>query len=361
MISWLPFYLYPTCANPFVNCTSDASVFAIPILVFGIFSIIFKSTSGRSSCIRSLCICMVVACGMSILFDAMNQYISLMFMLPWFFLHGFRGGDMSEFFIRKTMRCLLFTLTVGSLAPFVTAILYGRDFSASVFHGYYNYYQDMLIVLLCCFFGLVAELKKYRSVHYVSRVFFIVLTLFVFCSVVFSGSRSSIVFISLLLIFHNPLILLSVLFVLYFSYVFGFLDEYIYDKVEYMINKDPSSGRYDIYESVLDNLSWLPKDAFDTSLSSAHSGYLELLSLYGLLPSVLMLVYIFLVVFFFSRSLLGEQRLLFLGLMLGFFLGPFAFNAPLRQLAIIASLLFLFFLYKSFSKNRIESIGNSVQ
>ena len=125
-------------------------------------------------------------------------------------------------------------------------------------------------------------------------------------------------------------------------------DRRLNEKFESVLHADPVSGRGDIWESGFAILAENPIfGVSDIDISSLHSTWVDIFVIFGLSS-----VFLFTVLLISIRKLISNsiQKTISLGL-IGFFLGPFSFNVPLRQLNIFFALFILISLALSARRN----------
>lgn len=251
---------------------------------------------------------------------------------------------LSTLFIRAA-----FIAASSSIIVFIFSA--GNQYQASqIIYGYLNYWNDYTILL----FGLAVVMKQSAELDCSRKelsMTWSMIFMLIFMSTVFSGSRSSLIF-ALVLFFGIPISrvkkLLASLVVVSLIVPVLLRNERLYTKFERILVGDIYSGRDLIWGDTLNRFMKTPFFGIDsTELSSLHSTFAEIIFFVGLfwLPVVASIIVLsFYQVYRIARAV-DIPFLMFM--FLGFFLGPFAFNAPLRQLHIYLLIMISAILVKS--------------
>lgn len=251
---------------------------------------------------------------------------------------------------RLNYKIFLYASAVGAITSLVVYLVVGGDqyLASLLLYSYLNYWNDYIILLWLISYACYGISNKKIGCL---KMEFLSVLLLIAGAVLLSASRASIVFLIFVFIgFARDLKLNK--FYYFATVIFSVLllinDDRLYEKFQSVLYGDPFSGRGDIWEMGLS--LWSENPIFgvsDVDISSLHSVWVDIFVLFGLSG-------VFLIVFAVTSVArvvsISRHKTLSLGL-IGFFLGPFSFNVPLRQLNILFALLILTSLVLSARRN----------
>jgi hypothetical protein len=232
-------------------------------------------------------------------------------------------------------------IIIGSLSSIIAYIytLNKIENASSIIYGYFNYWNDYLIILLSV--SIYLNYIENKKVIINKKLFLAIFLIFI--CIILSGSRASLIFFIFVIYGIKKFINLKYLLI---CTIVGFIFAYAYvdrfkDKIKQIVSDDYDSGRFNIWSSGIDKIDNIFIGSNAGTISSYHSTWIQFLLEGGLIT-------------FFITSLIilyGVNR--FKGILfthfIGFFtlglcLGPMLFNMPLRQ-AHIASTLIIFYIF----------------
>ena len=345
----LPIFIAPVCWDIYPRCTYEQTTFNmfvhtslflfIPLILLNLKIILDKK----------LLINIIIFLFYSIVCLSKNSLYSfvLLFSLsPIIF--GWGGLNLS--LERINYKYFLYAAAVGSIASLGAYLVVGGEqyLASLVIYSYLNYWNDYMIILwLISFSSHGFSNKSIVS----SKMEFLLVFVLISGAVLLSASRASIVFLIFAFIGFAKDVKLNFF---HFMAPIGLSltalanDRRLNEKFESVLHADPVSGRGDIWESGFAILAENPIfGVSDIDISSLHSTWVDIFVIFGLSS-----VFLFTVLLISIRKLISNsiQKTISLGL-IGFFLGPFSFNVPLRQLNIFFALFILISLALSARRN----------
>lgn len=254
-----------------------------------------------------------------------------------------RGGGLKLNLAIIHYKAFLFTAAIAASSSLFVYIAKNYDqYAASlVIHSYLNYWNDYIILLWLVAVASTDLSKGNNIVRF--RIEFISVFILIAIAILLSASRASIVF--LMCVFWGAVkdfklpkygyligIILSIFLIIN--------DDRLGQKLESTFYGDSVSGRAEIWAGGIEILrDYLFFGPSNVDVTSFHSMLLEMLIVFGISSFGLILI-----VLISSIKVILASRCAVLSYgFFGFLLGPFSFNAPLRQLNIlfILSLLVL--------------------
>ncbi len=349
LILGLPIFIAPQCWDIYPRCVLEQVSFNMyvhtSLLIFiPLFLVNFKINL-NSRFLISFCIFSIylIICAFKNSLYALVLLLSLVpIIFHWDGLNIYPSKICCEIF--------LYASAVGAIASLVIYLVVGGDqyMASLLIYSYLNYWNDYIILLWLISYACYGFSNK--KIDYLKRVFLPVLVL-IAGAVLLSASRASIVFLIFVFFgFARDLKLNKFHYfaAVIFSGLLLFNDDRLYEKFQSVLYGDPVSGRGDIWELGLS--LWGENPFFgvsDVDISSLHSAWVDMFVLFGLSGVFLIL---FATTYVARVVSISRHKTISLGL-IGFFLGPFSFNVPLRQLNILFALLVLISLVLSARRN----------
>lgn len=281
--------------------------------------------------------------------NSLYFFVLLLSLSPIIFL----GGGLNLRLNRINYKYFLYAAAVGAIISLGTYLIVGGDQSLAslVIYSYLNYWNDFIIILWLVALASHGFLNK--SIVS-SRSEFLLVFMLISGAVLLSASRASIVFLIFTFIGLAKDIKLNFIhFVaaIGLSFIALAKDERLNEKFQSVLYGDPVSGRGEIWETAFALWSENPiTGVSDIDISSLHSTWVDMFAIFGLSG-----VFLFISLLISMRRVIScaNKKTISLGL-IGFFVGPFSFNVPLRQLNILFALIILISLVLNADRNLFD-------
>lgn len=366
----LPVFIDLDCLSIYPFCGGLPELFslkvqiAVPLIFFWIFWCIYKGAARNiqnTYFLFGLALLFLSVVMLRIGGDSLYVLLVLFQLLPIFILLlEFSKVNNLLYSFKKIPNVFLIASIIAAFSSISGFVIFkGEQSRVSEFiYGYLNYWNDYTILL----FSISVVMRQVLG-FYSERKELTILWVFAFAlvvlSTVLSGSRASLIFV-VVLFFGIPISNFKKIFFAFLGFCLlvpvAIQNERLYVKINRILEGDVYSGRDLIWGQALDAFFENPFFGIERlpELSSLHSTFAEMVFFLGLFwfPLVISVIMLALFYVYMKAQIFNVSFLNFL--YVGFLLGPFAFNAPLRQFHIFSLMTLLSVFIKLIKVSKVS-------